>query len=68
MGELMDRAKGKIKQAVAKLTGNKKLERQSLRDEFKRRAKSVARDMKTVVKETVAKETVKDGTTALQHD
>ena len=63
MGELMDKAKGKIKQAVADLTGDKKLKRQGERDEFKGKAKGVVEDVKAVVKETV-----KDSKTALTHD
>ena len=38
MGEMIDKSKGKIKQAVGDLTGNKKLKREGERDELKGRA------------------------------
>ena len=41
MGEIIDKTKGKIRQAVGDLTGNKRLKRESERDE--RKAKSKAR-------------------------
>jgi uncharacterized protein YjbJ (UPF0337 family) len=41
MGEIIDKTKGKIKQAVGDLTGNKRLKREGERDE--RKAKSKAR-------------------------
>ena len=41
MGEIIDKAKGTIKQAVGDLTGNKRLKREGERDE--RKVKSKAR-------------------------
>lgn len=41
MGEIIDETKGKIKQAVGDLAGNKRLKREDERD--KRKAKSKAR-------------------------
>ena len=41
MGTIIDRTKGKIKHAAGDLTGNKRLKRESERDE--RKAKSKAR-------------------------
>jgi hypothetical protein len=41
IGEIIDKTKGKIKQAVGDLTGNKRLKREGERDE--RKAKSKAR-------------------------
>jgi len=41
MGEIIDKTKGKIKQAAGDLTGNKRLKREGERDE--RKAKSKAR-------------------------
>lgn len=50
MGELADKSKGKIKQAVGGLTGNKKLKREGRRDEIKGRAKGAVKDLKRAVK------------------
>ena len=46
MGEMIDKSKGKIKQAVGDLTGNKKLKREGERDELKGRAKGAVEDVK----------------------
>lgn len=53
MGEWADKSKGKIKQAVGDLTGNKKLEREGRRDELKGRAKGAVEDLKRAVKRAV---------------
>jgi uncharacterized protein YjbJ (UPF0337 family) len=50
MGEIIDKTKGKIKQAVGDLTGNKKLKREGERDELKGRVKDVKRAVKGAVK------------------
>jgi len=51
MGEIIDKSKGKIKQAVGDLTGNKKLKREGERDELKGRVKGVVEDVKRAVKD-----------------
>ncbi len=53
MGEIIDKSKGKIKQAVADVTGNKKLKREGERDELKGRVKGVVKDVKRAVKGAV---------------
>jgi uncharacterized protein YjbJ (UPF0337 family) len=53
MGEIIDRTKGKIKQAVGALTGDKKLKREGENDELKGRVKGVAKDVKRAVKDAV---------------
>ena len=50
MGEIIDRSKGKVKQAVGDLTGNKKLKREGERDELKGRVKGMVKDVKRAVK------------------
>ena len=40
MGEIIDKTKGKIRQAVGDLTGNKKLKREGERDERKGESKA----------------------------
>jgi uncharacterized protein YjbJ (UPF0337 family) len=50
MGELIDKAKGRVKQAVGDLTGNKKLQREGKVDELKGKAKGVVEDIKHAVK------------------
>jgi len=50
MGEIIDKSKGKIKQAVGDLTGNKKLKREGERDELKGQIKGVVKDVKRAVK------------------
>lgn len=47
MGEIIDKTKGKIKQAVGDLISNKKLKREGDRDEFKGRAEGVIEDVKS---------------------
>jgi len=53
MGEFIDKNKGKVKQAVAALTGNKKLKREGERDELKGRAKGAIKDAKRAVKDAL---------------
>lgn len=53
MGEIIDKSKGKIKQAVGDLTGNKKLEREGEEDELKGRVKGVVKDVKRAVEGAV---------------
>ena len=50
MGEMIDKAKGKIKQAVGDLTGNKKLQREGKLDELKGKAEGVVEDVKHAIK------------------
>lgn len=58
MGELVDKTKGKIKQAVGDLTGDKKLKREGEKDEFHGKVKGVIEDVKDVAKD--AKKAIKD--------
>lgn len=51
MGELIDKAKGKIKQATGALTGNKKVEREGRVDTAKGNAKGALEDVKHAVKD-----------------
>jgi uncharacterized protein YjbJ (UPF0337 family) len=53
MGEIIDKNKGKIKQAGGDLTGNKKLQREGERDELRGRVKGVVKDVKRTVKKAV---------------
>jgi uncharacterized protein YjbJ (UPF0337 family) len=50
MGEYTDKAKGKIKQAVGDVTGNKRLKREGELDELKGKAKAAVKDVKRAVK------------------
>ena len=50
MGELIDKTKGKIKQAAGALTGDKKLEREGRVDTAKGNAKGAFEDVKQAVK------------------
>lgn len=58
MGEYVDKLKGKIKQAVGSLTGNKELKREGERDELKGKAEGAVADVKDAAKEV--KQSVKD--------
>jgi uncharacterized protein YjbJ (UPF0337 family) len=49
MGETIDKAKGKLKQAVADLTGDKELKREGQDDERKGKAEGVVNDVKHAV-------------------
>ncbi len=53
MGEFVDKTKGKIKQAVGKLTGNDSLRREGVRDEAKGKVEGAAKDAKHAVKDAV---------------
>jgi len=53
MGENIDKSKGKIKQAVGDLTGNKKLQQEGERHEFKGRVKGAVKDVKRAIKGAV---------------
>jgi uncharacterized protein YjbJ (UPF0337 family) len=55
MGEIIDTAKGKIKQAAGGLTGDKKLEREGKVDEAKGKVKGAAEAVKQAVKDVVRK-------------
>jgi uncharacterized protein YjbJ (UPF0337 family) len=57
MGELIDKGKGKIKQAVGHLTGNKGLEREGEADELKGKPKGAVEEVKGAVKD--AKQAIK---------
>ena len=51
MGELIDKAKGKIKQAAGILGGDKKLQNEGKVDEAKGRLKGTVEDVKHAVKD-----------------
>jgi uncharacterized protein YjbJ (UPF0337 family) len=51
MGEFIDKTKGKIKQAIGSLTGNKKLHREGQRDELKGRVEGAFDDVKETAKD-----------------
>jgi uncharacterized protein YjbJ (UPF0337 family) len=53
MGEIIDKVKGKIKQAAGVLAGDKKLEREGKVDEAKGEVKGAVEDVKHVVKEAI---------------
>ena len=55
MGELIDKTKGKIKQAAGALTGSKKLERERRVDTAKGNAKGAFEDVKQAVKSAAKK-------------
>jgi uncharacterized protein YjbJ (UPF0337 family) len=55
MGEIIDKVKGKIKQAAGGLTGSKKLVDEGRVDEAKGKAKGALEDVKHAVKEAVRK-------------
>jgi uncharacterized protein YjbJ (UPF0337 family) len=48
MGELIDKTKGKIKQAVGDLTGDKGLRQEGKRDELKGKVEGAVADVKDV--------------------
>ena len=52
MGEKIDKAKGKIKQAAGKLTGNDKLVREGKRDVIKGEVKGAVSDLREALKST----------------
>jgi uncharacterized protein YjbJ (UPF0337 family) len=51
MGEIIDKVKGKIKQAAGSLSGDKKLEREGKVDQAKGKVKGAAEDVKHAVKD-----------------
>jgi uncharacterized protein YjbJ (UPF0337 family) len=53
MGEIIDKSKGRIKQAVGDLTGNEKLKREGERDELRGRVKGVVMDVKRAINKAV---------------
>ena len=55
MGEIIDKVKGKLKQAAGVLAGDKKLEREGKANEAKGQAKGVVEDVKHDVKDAVTK-------------
>lgn len=58
MGELIDKAKGKVKQAVGDLTGNEELKSEGERDEAKGKIKGAVEDVKHAVRD--AGQAIKD--------
>lgn len=57
MGEFIDTAKGKVKEAAGDLTGNKELKRAGERDELKGKLKGVAKDLKKDLKNSITNAT-----------
>jgi uncharacterized protein YjbJ (UPF0337 family) len=55
MGELIDKAKGKIKHTAGALSGDKKLEREGKVDEAKGRAKGALEEVKHAIKDAARK-------------
>jgi uncharacterized protein YjbJ (UPF0337 family) len=53
MGELIDKTKGKIKQATGILAGDKKLESEGRADEAKGKVKGAVEDVKRTVKQAM---------------
>lgn len=51
MGELIDKTKGRVKQAAGKLIGSKKLEREGERDELKGKVEGVIEHLEQEVKD-----------------
>jgi len=58
MGELIDKAKGKIKQAVGGAIGDDKLVREGKRDELKGKVKGAVADVKDAARD--AKDAIKN--------
>jgi uncharacterized protein YjbJ (UPF0337 family) len=50
MGELIDKVKGKVKQAEGRITGNKTTEAEGVVDELKGKAKGAFEDVKADIK------------------
>ena len=55
MGEIIDKVKGKIKQAAGAVAGDKKLEREGKVDEVKGAVKGAVEDVKHAIKQAVKK-------------
>jgi uncharacterized protein YjbJ (UPF0337 family) len=51
MGEIVDKIKGRFKQALGALTGNKELKREGEGDERKGQVEGVAKDVEHVIKD-----------------
>jgi uncharacterized protein YjbJ (UPF0337 family) len=64
MGEFIDKTKGKMKQAVGDLTGNKELKREGERDERTGKVEGAIADVKGAVKD--AGHAVKDAGQAIK--
>ena len=58
MGEFIDKAKGRIKQAAGALTGNEELKAEGENDELKGKLKGGVEDLKNAAKD--AKRAIKD--------
>ena len=69
MGEIMDQAKGRIKQAVGSLIGDRGMTREGERDEAKGKAEGVVEDVKHSVKDAAkdVKHAVKDASKDVKH-
>ena len=50
MSEVINKTKGRVKQAVGALTGNKKLQQEGKRDELKGKVEGVAKKVKAAAK------------------
>jgi uncharacterized protein YjbJ (UPF0337 family) len=50
MGEIVNKSKGRIKQAIGALAGNRKLQREGRKDEFKGKVEGVAKKLKAARK------------------
>jgi len=55
MGEIIDKTKGKIKQAAGAVSGDKKLQNEGKIDEAKGNVKGAVEEVKHAVKEAVRK-------------
>lgn len=51
MGAIIDKTKGRIKQAAGDLTGNSKLKREGADDELKGKVKTVVKDLKHAIRQ-----------------
>ena len=51
MSEIINKTKGRVKQAVGDLTGDQKLRREGQRDELKGQIEGAVKDVKHVVKD-----------------
>jgi uncharacterized protein YjbJ (UPF0337 family) len=60
MGEFIDKGKGKVKQAIGDLTGNKELKHEGERDETKGKVEGAVEDVKGAVRN--AGQAIKDAT------
>jgi len=60
MGEIIDKTKGRIKQAVGSLTGDERLKKEGEKDELKGQLKGVVKEAKTAIKE--AKHAIRQST------